>query len=79
MYKAGPMARKPYVALLITAFGSFVDKHKLVHIKKRISAHKILKLKFKEKNQEIRVRFKLKIIFLEITTFLRRKSRNQRQ
>ena len=31
-----PMARQPYVALLITASGSFVDKHKLAHIKKNL-------------------------------------------
>ena len=33
-----PMAREPDMDLLIMAFGSFVDKHKLAHIKKR-SAH----------------------------------------
>ena len=31
-----PMARKPDVALLITTFGSFVDKDKLAHIKKNL-------------------------------------------
>ena len=40
-----PMAREPGVALLITASGSFVDKHKLPHIKKKICAHKISKVK----------------------------------
>ena len=39
------MAREPDVALLIMASGSFVDKHKLAHIKKKICAHKILKAK----------------------------------
>ena len=39
------MAREPDVALLITASGSFVDKGKLVHIKEKICAHKISKVK----------------------------------
>ena len=57
------MAREPDVALLITASGSFADKHKLAHIKK-ICEHNILKVK---------------TLFLEITTFLRQKSKNQSQ
>ena len=58
------MAREPDVALLLT---SITSAHK-----KRIRAHKILKVKtfskrslrFKDQNREIRVRFTVKIIFL---------------
>ena len=82
------MARKPDVALLIMVSGSFVDKHQSAHIKKKICAHKISKLKIitvlrqNPRNQsQIQGEnlFSFFFLFLEITTFLRQKSRNQSQ
>ena len=57
------MARKPDVALLITASGSFDNEHKLEHIKKHLRPQD----------------FKTDGLFLAFTTFLRRKLKNQRQ
>ena len=56
-----PMALKPDVTLLMTASGSFDDEHKPAHTKKKICSQKISKVK---------------AIFLDIITFIRRKPRN---
>ena len=72
------MVREADVALLITTSGSFVAKHKLPHIKKDQRTQDF-------KSEDLHLRgyygFKTKIekSESEITTFLRRKSKNQSQ
>ena len=74
------MAREPDVALLITASGSFVAKHKLPHIKEK----DLRTQDFKSEGLFLRPKFRNQsqiegkdLFFLETTTILRRKSRNQ--